>query len=633
MSRRYKDSRRKPSRATDEEENFVDSLQSDQRSEAESSALSSVLPIITSSQVRASAPRASMPDAGSTGMSSNGGSNMRGYTKKSDDIGGGGSTMKDMDEYTVETNRPIDSVYIYPSSPKQTNHRQRRNYRSGQRSSVDGTASRGSSVGNFSTQMSQTGSVGGILETLGLGSIGANSVISEGEDIEDDTLDSKRYKSRDYYSRSNKRSLGTDQNGGPQVHIRAALVLFFLMSILYGAFQWISMSKTNSLLLKSKQNKRAHSRHYKAFAEGEDRPVDKDLVGKITSIREPSQVSQKLAKVPKHEEGPAGDLDSTTKKKLYIEAAASTSEKAPADTLEGIDKKVEEVKTALSLAVESGLAGVYTKDPSHADLPFLWYVPRSGGGMLKNILSNCKGLILASEVGATVAKVEQTKLEIIDVGGFKYLNVDTTTEVGISKAKALGLASSGMANLVISPRMEEAASLFGPSTKGRAFTMLRHPVERAVSMFYFLKKHNVPAVASMELEDYCKSPHIENNWMVRMLSDKMTGDVTEDDLDTAKKLLREKVVIGLLEQKEESMRRFEYHFGWRYTENPQRQSACRTRILVGDYRTNESSKGKVQEGGQAWSLLMWQNKLDMKLYKYAKALFLQQGTELFNDIP
>jgi hypothetical protein len=89
----------------------------------------------------------------------------------------------------------------------------------------------------------------------------------------------------------------------------------------------------------------------------------------------------------------------------------------------------------------------------------------------------------------------------------------------------------------------------------------------------------------------------------------------------------------LLEQKEESMKRFEFHFGWRYTENPQRQESCRTRILVGDYRTNESAKSKIKEGSQAWSLLMWQNKLDMKLYKYAKALFLQQGTELFNDMP
>ena len=398
----------------------------------------------------------------------------------------------------------------------------------------------------------------------------------------------------------------------------------------------MSMAKANSQLLRRKKAKNARSKHYGAFEEGEDRPVDKDLMSRVSALNNPSKIVEKLAKVPTKDEGPAGYLDST-KKKLYVdkeEREETTIDKAPADKLDAIDKVEEAAKIELSLAVQSGLAGVYTKDPNHGDIPLLWYIPRSGGGLVKNILSNCKDLVVASEVGATVTKKgDQEKLGVIEVGGHKYLSVDTTTETGIVKAKALGLASSGLAQLVVSPRMQEAASIFGPAKKGRAFALLRHPVERAVSMFYFLKKHKVAAVASMELEDYCKSPHVENNWMVRILSDKMTGEVGEDDLDMAKNLLREKVIIGLLEQKEESMRRFEFHYGWRYTENPQRQAACRTRILVGDYRTNESAKSKIKEGTQAWSLLMWQNKLDMKLYKYAKALFLQQGTELFNDMP
>jgi hypothetical protein len=628
MSRRYKD-RRRP-----EEDNFVESLQSDNRSEAESTVLSSVLPIVTSRHVRANAPRASLPsDAGSDhGRTTVSGVSSDIRNKKSDGL------ANEMDEYTVETNLPIDSVYIYPSSPQQTNHRQRRNYRSGQRS-VGDMSSRASSVGNFSNGgaggASVSGSVGGILETLGLGS----TTLRE-DDEEDPMADGGTGKNgkpalRDYYSRANGRAKSSNGGGsaaaaGTQVHLRAALVLFFLMSILYGAFQWISMAKANSKFLQSKKAKNKN-RHYKAFSEGEDRPVDKSLVSRISAMSA-GKISEHLAKVPKKDEGPEAYLDST-KKELYIEKE-ETPDKAPADKLDAIDKDEEDAKADLSLAVKSGLAGVYSKDPNHSDIPFLWYIPRSGGGMVKNILSNCKDLVVASEVGATVAKKgTQDKLEVIEVGGHKYLNVDTTTQAGIIKAKALGLASSGLANLVVSPRLQDAASLFGPAKKGRTFALLRHPVERAVSMFFFLKKHKVAAVASMELDDYCKSPHVENNWMVRILSDKMTGDVGDDDLEMAKKLLKEKMIIGLLEQKEESMRRFEFYFGWRYTENPQRQESCRTRILVGDYRTNESAKSKIKEGSQAWSLLMWQNKLDMKLYKYAKALFLQQGTELFNDMP
>lgn len=620
MSRRYKDKRRPTSRSSytedgeEEESNFVDSLQSDARSEAESSALSSLLPVVTSSQVRANAPRAALP------MS---------------DVESNTSSKNQNDDFTVESNRPIDSVYIYPSdSGTSATSRQRRNYRSGQRSVAsrhshvhDGGSSRGSS-GAFSGMSQASGSVGGILETLGLGS-----------QEEDSTLGSKRAKqkgttsSRDYYSRTtNKKSKNSD--GGPQVHMRAALVLFFLMSILYGAFQWISMAKANTKLLKNKKSKRLKAKHYGAFEEGEDRPMDANLVGRF---KEPSKVAKELAKVPQKD-----DNEDKVSKKLYAEKEKEEKqeekpkeeEEAPADKLDAIEQKEEAKKTELSSVVQSGLSGVYTKDPSHVDIPFLWYVPRSGGGMVKNILSNCKDLVVASEVGAAeAAKGNVDKLAVIEVAGHKYINVDTTTEKGIQQAKALGLASSGLANLVVSPRIQEAAELFGPSKKGRGFTMLRHPVERAVSMFYFLKKHKVAAVASMELEDYCKSPHVENNWMVRILANKMTGDVGDADLEMAQTVLKEKLVVGLMEQKEESMRRFEYHYGWRYTENPQRQSACRSRILVGDLRTNESAKGKIKEGSQAWSLLMWQNKLDMKLYKYAKALFLQQGTELFSDMP
>ena len=198
------------------------------------------------------------------------------------------------------------------------------------------------------------------------------------------------------------------------------------------------------------------------------------------------KISENLAKVPKKDEGPGAYLDST-KKQLYIEKE-ETPDEAPADKLDTIDKDEEDAKADLSLAVKSGLAGVYSKDPNHSDIPFLWYIPRSGGGMVKNILSNCKDLVVASEVGATVArKGTQDKLEVIEVGGHKYLNVDTTTQAGITKAKALGLASSGLANLVVSPRLQDAASLFGPAKKGRTFALLRHPVERAVSMFFFLR--------------------------------------------------------------------------------------------------------------------------------------------------
>lgn len=624
--------RRKLPKSGDElVDGLVDDFQkNDDYSEAESSALSSVFPIVKSSQVRANAPRAEMP----------GTIRPSGLTAKK---GNHSNIPRDIDSLTVETGRPIDSVYIYPSEPQAMSHRQRRTYKSGNRSTASGASSRMSgSVGEKSGE-----SIGGILENLGLGAKldGDDETQTESPSAHRPLVTPAIGQSRILQSRRPSRPTGKSSSAGPQVHLRASIVLFFLFGILYGAFQWIAMLKSsNSLTRKHFRKSKITKKQYRAFDEGEDRPMNIELLGRMS---EPSEQAKKLAEVPKKD-------DYMDKPKLYLERDEVVTpleelrtkgseqdykipilkeENAPVDTLEKFDKADPE--KYMSLSVQAGLAEIYTKDPSHKDTPLLWYIPRSGGGMVKNILSNCKDLVVASEVGATQRKEGEPvpKLEIVTIYDHKYVNVDTTTISGISEAKALGLAESGMAQLIVSPRLQAASGLFSSSHRGRTFAMIRHPIERAASMFYFLKSHKVPAIVDMSLDDYSKSKHVENNWMVRMLTDHMSGEVGEVEFELAKKVLKEKVLIGLLEQKEESLRRFEFYFGWKYTENTKKQTACRTRFLVGDYRTNESAKGKVKEGTQAWSLLIWQNKLDMKLYKYATLLFLQQGTELFADMP
>jgi hypothetical protein len=481
MSRRYHKDRRRI-----EEENIVDSLQSgeDTRSEADSTVLSSIAPVLSSRVVRANAPRAPLPTIPDEN-----------HKRKSDKRG------NDVDEYTIETNRPIDSVYIYSSSnpskqqpSEASGYRQRRNYRSGQRSIGDGSSRTPSSAVSRTVE----GSVGGILDSLGLSRSaarkrdaedrGRNDDDDEDEDDDDDSFP-VRANTRDIYKRGHVgrvKSSGSKGLAGSQMHLRAAVVLFFLLSMLYGAFQWISMAKSSSRLVRSKRLKARSVSHDTAFSEGEDRPVNKALMSRVAAMS-PNKVSEKLAKVPKKDEGPEAFLDSLKKKKkTSTDKDSEVEDNAPSDKLEAIEKEEEEAKIELSPAIKSGLAQVYSKDPSHKDIPVLWYIPRSGGGIVKNILSNCKDLVVASEVGGTVAKKEDVeKIEVIEVNGHKFANVDTTTEKGLIKAKALGLASSGLVDLVVSPRLQQVASLFGPTKKGRAFAFFRHPVERAVRWSVF----------------------------------------------------------------------------------------------------------------------------------------------------
>ena len=391
-------SRKRISESSDELiDSLVDDFQRDEDpSEADSSVLSSVFPIIKSSQVRANAPRAEV-----SGIHER----ERASTTRNDS-----KSPKDMDALTVDTGRPIDTFYIYPTEPQAISHRQRRSYKSGNRSVSSG--------GSGSVVERASGSVGGILETLGLG--------VDGEEEDDDRTLTELSKASSSAAQSRQRQHrrpvrpgagGSSNQTGPQVHLRAFIVLLFLFSILYGAFQWITMLQSNNKISRLSLRKSSKiKKKYKAFEEGEDRPLPDSMIGKMNG-GEPGGLAKSLVLVPKKD-------DNKDKPKLYLERdeVVTPLEKdavkpldqdevkpdlnkddAPVDTLEKMDKA--DPDKGMSLSVQSGLSGIYTKDPTRKDIPFLWYIPRSGGGMVKNILSNCKDLTVASEVGTTPKKV------------------------------------------------------------------------------------------------------------------------------------------------------------------------------------------------------------------------------------
>jgi len=74
-----------------------------------------------------------------------------------------------------------------------------------------------------------------------------------------------------------------------------------------------------------------------------------------------------------------------------------------------------------------------------------------------------------------------------------------------------------MADVIYSSYIYEASDLFPLSQRGRCFTLLRHPVERAVSTYYYVQDSVKNGIMDLQLwhssiEDYAMSAHIENNW-------------------------------------------------------------------------------------------------------------------------
>ncbi|KAL7488776.1 hypothetical protein ACHAW6_014363 [Cyclotella cf. meneghiniana] len=291
--------------------------------------------------------------------------------------------------------------------------------------------------------------------------------------------------------------------------------------------------------------------------------------------------------------------------------------------------------------------------PYNADIetPYFWDVHFSGESVAEAIFSMCHGLVLAAEFGLRQIDYDEENLQVFELDNNKYVNVDTTTPEGIARASRLNLASSHLASIIVSPLLHPMASdIFSPSYPGRMFALFRHPVDRALSMYYYLARASWdpmynPSLAKMTIEQYAESKYIENNWLTRFLVKKTRGKLTHSDLLLAKKILKFKCLVGLYDEMEASLARFQRYFGWN-SDSPEKTGEivlCRRAIIThGDKvldhpisikdEWDAKAEGVIRIGSLPWNAIVRQNKFDMELYEYAKRLFRTQGEEIFNVV-
>ena len=284
-------------------------------------------------------------------------------------------------------------------------------------------------------------------------------------------------------------------------------------------------------------------------------------------------------------------------------------------------------------------------------IPFYWHIFRSGGQTAKTIMGQCLGLTLAAEVGGySNPELEQQSNHIPLIraqgGDAVYLNVNTATVEGLQQASDLGLTSRYNPDVVTSPLLYEATDiLFGsaestndeaqqqpPLPQGQLFALIRHPIDRAISSFYYHRKVGTygPDAAVLDIDDHIRMDEAETNYLVRSIVHKSSGEVTRHDLAVAKEVLRRKALIGLLDDKEVSLRRFKKYFGWTkiHPHQPHRDAMeCETKLLEYGW-VNNNRHPYVNEDSETYRLLVEKNSLDIELYEYAKFLFEEQGREL-----
>ncbi len=184
-------------------------------------------------------------------------------------------------------------------------------------------------------------------------------------------------------------------------------------------------------------------------------------------------------------------------------------------------------------------------------------------------------------------------------------------------------------------------------------------------MFYYLQKatweptYN-PAYQSMSLADYARQTGGENNYMVRKLVGKnYFSAIEESDLEIAKKIVKEKMIVGIMDEFEESIHRFNAIMGVdenkpenqecfeKYAAKEQKSTLAErqdaNREFAKDQRQNTAKQLRkatdarnsnehpdIEEKSPAWDAIVKKNQFDMKLYQFVRAVFEEQKA-LFDE--
>ena len=257
-------------------------------------------------------------------------------------------------------------------------------------------------------------------------------------------------------------------------------------------------------------------------------------------------------------------------------------------------------------------------EPLHPDdIVFFWHIPKSGGQLVKVIMGSCFGLRRAEKL-ENPAKLEFIKDNVV--------NVDTATPKGIEQAQSFQLADSGMIDMITSSYVLSASSLFTAAHKGRAFTIMRHPVDAAANNF-FARKRTRPDLRTMTLAQYANQDWYPDNWMVRQLTGTLPGvPLNEFHLDKAKNLLMAKFFIGISDQLEETVRQLRLYYKWKPRPG---KEACEQQLVTGEGSDFKFEKRPTPgRGSDDWITVATKEKWDLELYYLALELFSRQSLVL-----
>jgi hypothetical protein len=195
----------------------------------------------------------------------------------------------------------------------------------------------------------------------------------------------------------------------------------------------------------------------------------------------------------------------------------------------------------------------------------------------------------------------------------------------------LGLVESGVVDMIVTSDPTYAVeNLFDATHKGRVMALFRHPIDRLVSRFYYLReakweKQYRPQWKRIDILEYAKVRNTDNDHMVKKMAGiAANATATEAHLRVAMRTIEKRFIVGLMDQMEESVRRFNIVMGISETDENKKCMDHFFHDSLGAKRHKSNSHPQVKKGSATWNALAKRNKLDLRLYDYILQLFDEQ---------
>jgi hypothetical protein len=280
------------------------------------------------------------------------------------------------------------------------------------------------------------------------------------------------------------------------------------------------------------------------------------------------------------------------------------------------------------------------------DTPFFFMIPKSGTTTLKYVMMTCLNLVTAFDIGGLAPPEADPPLPlgVVQHRHHQYIDINVSNHPGLDHAKEKGLAESAIADVLVSAFPVHVAAVFIPTNQARLFTLMRHPVERTVSEFYYVQvasweaRSFKPELLDWTLQQYIDSDLHVGNFVTRQLVGKASSFTVLDEVDVqhAKDILTQKCLVGLTHRFKESLARFQQYFGWEIKDEHQQRKDqhCISNLFSSDeeinsnhsQHRNENPHPTITEDSPEYPSLLEHDKWDMMLYEHVLALFEEQSS-------